>query len=275
MQILLALFCLGITIAAWQAWRSNPLYSLKSTLENAFVFLLGLTLVIGFGDLIANHLPSQSLAATVMSIMVFLSVIVLGMIAVSMRITDGPIAKAPPGTAPYKKNRRRLYPWSLVTALVLFLLLGWAARVSPADAETPVSLAAMVICVGSAILGGLYLKARRTDYAIAALTNNFWVHWQYASGQSEAWLGFDGLLCGSQYTPWLTSGNYLTNAHAEPGPPASLILMFTKLSGGAFPAPVTIRVPIPQGRESDLKLLEGKLHTRCPKAHIDFGWHTG
>ena len=268
MQILIALFCIGLAIAAWQAWRRNPLYSLKSTLENAAVILLGLALVIGFSQLIINHLPSQSLAATVLVLMAFISVIALGMGAVSMRITDGPIAKVPRGAAPYNKNRRRLYSWSLATGLVLLLLLGWATVVSPSDAEMPVFFAALVLAVGSAILGGLYLKFRRTDFAIAALTTNFWVHWQYAAGQNETWLGFDGFLCDSQYTPWLTSSNYLTNAHVEPGPDASMVLTFNKLSGGAIPAPVTLRVPIPEGRESDLGLIEEKLRARCPKAGI-------
>jgi hypothetical protein len=52
-------------------------------------------------------------------------------------------------------------------------------------------------------------------------------------------------------------------------PPAFLALTFEKLAGGYAGAPVTIRLPIPEGRESDLEMLKGKLRARCPKAHID------
>jgi hypothetical protein len=67
--------------------------------------------------------------------------------------------------------------------------------------------------------------------------------------------------------PWLSSGNYLTEARVEKGPPISLLLTFQKAFGARY-VPVTIRVPVPVGRESDLKLLEEKLRARCPKAQI-------
>jgi hypothetical protein len=270
MQIFLALFCCGIALYAWQSWRRNPLYSLKSTLENAAVILLGLALAVGFSELIAFHLPSQSLAVTLMGIMALISAITLGISAVSMRITDGPIARVAAGTRPDNRNRRKLTPWFLGMGLVLLLLLGWAALVSPADADVPAGIAAVVLGVGAAALGGLYIKARRTDYASAALKTNFWVHWQDSSGQGESWLGPDGLLCGGAYTPWLTSGNYLTDARVELGPPVSLLLTFEKAIG-ARTAPVAVRVLVPEGRESDLELLEGKLKARCPKARVHLG----
>lgn len=270
MQILLALFCVGIALAAWQSWRRNPLYSLKSTLESVAVILLGLALAIGFCVLIAFHLPSQSLAVTIMGIMTLISAIALGISAVSMRITDGPIARVPAGTKPDNKNRRKLTSWLLGAGLVLLLLLGWAALVSPADADAPVGIAAIVLGASAAALGSLYIKARRTDYASAALKANFWVHWQNDSSQGDTWLGPDGLLVGDAYTPWLTSGNYLTEARVERLPAASLVLTFQK-AFGASTAPVTTRVPIPEGGESNLEALEGKLRARCPKARIHFG----
>jgi hypothetical protein len=270
MQILLALFCLGIALYAWRAWRANPLYSLKSTLMNAAVILLGLALAVGFTELIAFHLFSQSLAVMLMGIMALISAITLAMSAASMRITDGPIAKLPAGTSPENNNRRPLIPWFLGVGLALLLLLGWAALASPADAEMPAGLAAVVLCASSASLGSLYIKARRTDYASSAVKSTFWVHWQDAYGQSETWLGPDGLLVGGAYTPWLTSGNYLTEARVERGLTVSLLLTFVKLSG-ASGAPRTIRVLVPEGRESDVELLEEKLRARCPKARVDFG----
>jgi hypothetical protein len=114
------------------------------------------------------------------------------------------------------------------------------------------------------------MKARRTDYASTALKADFWLHWQDSSGQDETWLGPDGLLVGGAFTPWLTSGNYLTAAHIERSPALSLLLTFVK-AYGASSVPRTTRVLVPEGRESDLELLEGKLRTRCPKARINVG----
>jgi len=269
LQIILALFMLTIAIYAWKAWRRNPLCSLKSTVKAWTVFLLGLALAIGLVLLVMNHLPSQSPLVLTLCCMAFIVAITLGLCAASLRITDGPPGKAPPGTKPADSYRRKLYPWLLGTGIVLLLLLAWAALVVPLSPEFPLALAALVLGIGGAALGSLYIKARRTDYAIAALMTNFWVHWQYASGQSDAWLGPNGLLYGGEYTPWLASGNYLMNARAELVPPLFLVLTFEKYYGRES-APVTIRVLIPEGRESDMELLERKLRTQYPKAHIHF-----
>lgn len=263
MQFFLAFFCAGIAFYAWQSWRRNPIYSLKSTLMDAAVMLLGLALVVGFTELIAFHLPSQSPAVITLCCVAVIASITLGLIAASFRITDGPIAKVPAGAKPDNRNRRKLTPWILGTGLVLLLLLGWAALVSPEEAELPLIIAALVLMIGMASLGGLYIKARRSDYASAALMANFWVRWQ-----DDIWLGPDGLLCGGAYTPWLSSGNYLTDARIETDPPISLLLTFEKAFGARY-VPVMTRVPVPEGRESDLELLEGKLRARCPKARVE------
>lgn len=270
MQILLALFCAGIAIYAWRTWRRHPLYSLKTTLKAAGVFALGLTLVIVLTLLIASHLPSQSPAVITLCCMVVVAAITLGLIAASFRITDGPIAKPPRGTKPENCSRRKIYPWLLGAGVVFLGLLGWAALATPENAELLMILASLVLVCCVASLGSLYIKARRFDYAITALKADFWVHWQGESGQDEAWLGFDGMLAGNAYTPWLTSGNYLTEARAERVPAVTLLLTFVKIYG-ASGVPRTIRVSVPKGRESDVELLEGKLRARCPKARIDLG----
>jgi hypothetical protein len=270
MQILLALFCAGIAFYAWQSWRRNPLYSLKNTLIDAAVILLGLVLVAGFSELIAFHLPSQSHAVIVLCCMVVIAAITLGLIAASFRITDGPIAKLPRGTKPENRNRRKLTPWILGTGVVLLGLLGWAELVSPEDAELPLVFAALVLVIGIATMGSLYIKARRSDYASTALKADFWVHWQDSAEKGETWLGPEGLLVGGAYAPWLSSGNYLTEARIETGPPISLLLIFQK-AFGARTDPLMTRVPIPEGGKSELIVLEAKLRARCPKARIDFG----
>jgi hypothetical protein len=268
MQIILAFFILAIGIGAWKAWRSSPVYSLRSTLKAVTVLLLGLALAIGLVLPIANHLPSRSPLVVALFCLALVMAITLGLCAAFIRITDGRAAKAPTGTKPVDRHRRKLYPWLLGSGIVLVLLLAWAAVVAPSSAELPLTFALLVVAIGVPLLGSLYIQARRTDYATAALMVNYWVHWQHPSGKDEAWLGPDGLLCGGEYTPWLASGNYLVKACANWVPPASLVLTFERLAGGYRGAPTAIRVLIPEGRESDVELLREKLRARCPKAHI-------
>lgn len=269
MQIVLAFFILAIGIGAWQTWRRSPVYSLKSTLAAVTVLLLGLASAIGLVLLVANHFPSQSPLVVVLLSLALVMAITLSLCAAIIRITDGRAARLAPGTKPGDNHRRRLYPWLLGSGIVFLLLLAWAAAVAPSSADLPLTLAIPVLAIGVPVLGGLYINARRTDYAIAALMANHWVHWQHPSGKDEAWLGPDGLLCGGRYTPWLASGNYLVKAGANLVPPAFLVLTFEKSAGGYRGAPVAMRVLIPEGRESDLEALREKLRTRCPKAHID------
>jgi len=271
MQIILACFILAIGIGAWNTWRRSPVYSLKSTLQALAALLLGLALTIGLVLHIANHPPSQSPLAVTVLCLALLMAIALGLCAVFIRITDGRAAKAPPGTKPADSHRRKLYPWLLGNGIVFLLLIGWAAAVAPSSADLPLTLAIPVLAIGAPVLGGLYINARRTDYATAALMANHWVHWQHPSGKDEAWLGPDGLLCGGEYMPWLAAGNCLMKASTSLVPPACLVLTFEKSAGGYAGAPIAIRVLIPEGRESDVELLTEKLRTRCPKAHIDIG----
>jgi hypothetical protein len=270
MQIVWAFFVLATGICAWKAWRRNPLYSRKSTVKAGTVWLLGSALAIGLARLVANHSSGRSPAVLTLSCAALLAAIILGLYAASRRITEGPADKTPRRTKPGDRYRRKLYPWLLGFATLLLLLLVWAALVAPSSAELPLVLAALVLAIGISALGSLYFKAKRSDYAIDALMTDFWVHWQYAPGESEAWLGPAGLLYGGEYTPWLSSSSYLVNARAELVPALFLALTFEKFSGRDS-APITIRVPVPASWENEVEGLEGKLRAHCPKAQIHLG----
>ena len=83
----------------------------------------------------------------------------------------------------------------------------------------------------------------------------------------EAWFGDEGLFCNGGYTPWILSGKYLQKATAATDPPPRLSLAFQTYSGTASVL-VTRRIPIPDGKISDLALLEQKLAARCPRASV-------
>jgi hypothetical protein len=87
------------------------------------------------------------------------------------------------------------------------------------------------------------------------------------AAQPEAYLGADGLFCSGEYSPWILSGNYLVEAAALRDPPARLVLSFEAFNGSAAGRRARL-IPIPEGREGDLDLLQQQLHARCPKAAV-------
>jgi hypothetical protein len=266
-QIGLALFCLVIAIYSARVWRQSPAFSLKAVAGAIVALVTGLTLAVLLVLEIAYHPPSDSPGVVILCCVALTAAVVLGLSAVIMRITDGRAARPPAGTKPLNSHRRKLYPWLWGTGMVLLLLIVWANLAGSLYADALFVLAGLVLVIGASLLGGLYLKARRTDLAIAALKCDFWAHWQQGPGQSESWLGPAGLLAGEAFMPWLSSGTYLLNAHAEWLSSGSLVLTFAK-----YPGPdVTIHVPVPAGRESELVTLEAKLRALCPKARIGFG----
>ncbi len=266
MQIGLALIILAITVYSARAWRRSPVYSLRATVGASAALVAGLTLAVLLVLEIANHLPGQSPGLIVLCCLVPVAAAVLGLAVVIVRITDGRAARPPAGTKVLNSRRRKLYPWLWVAGIVLVLLIVWALLAGPSYADVLFAQAGLLLVVGVSLLGGLYLKARRIDLAIAALKSDFWVHWQ-GPGQGESWLGPAGLLAGEAFAPWLSSGNYLLRAHSEGLGSGALVFTFAK-----YPSPdVTIRVPVPAGRESEFEALEAKLRARCPKARIGFG----
>ena len=267
MQIGLALFCLVVTVYSARAWRRSPVYSLRATVAASAALVAGLALAVLLVLEIANHLPSQSPGLIVLCCLVPVAAAVLGLAVVIVRITEGRAARPRAGTKALNSRRRKLYPWLWGTGIFLVLLVVWALLAGPSYTDVLFVQAGLVLVVGASLLGGLYLKAQRIDLAIAALKSDFWVHWQQGPGQGESWFGPAGLLAGEAFAPWLSSGNYLLRAHSEGPGSGSLVFTFAK-----YPSPdVTIRVPVPAGRESELEALEAKLRARCPKARIGFG----
>jgi hypothetical protein len=83
----------------------------------------------------------------------------------------------------------------------------------------------------------------------------------------EAYFGAEGVFCNGAFTPWKLSGAYLIRANALHDPPARVELVFEQFSGSTS-MEVTKRVPIPEGRESDLPLLQEKLSATSRTARV-------
>ena len=85
----------------------------------------------------------------------------------------------------------------------------------------------------------------------------------------EVYFGDEGFFAGGQYSQWIFSGNYLTAAKLLSDPPA-LVLVFQRFDGSSS-VQVAQRIPIPEGRASDLDILQQKLRVACPKASVHLG----
>jgi hypothetical protein len=85
----------------------------------------------------------------------------------------------------------------------------------------------------------------------------------------EVYFGDEGFFASGQYSQWIFSGSYLTAAKVASHPPA-LVLVFQRFDGSSS-VQVAQRIPIPEGRASDLDILQQKLRVACPKAAIHLG----
>jgi hypothetical protein len=89
------------------------------------------------------------------------------------------------------------------------------------------------------------------------------------TARREAYLGADGLYCSGEFSPWVLSGNYLVEAAAIHDPPVRLVLTFDKPAGNSTTR-IARMIPIPDGCEHDLSVLENLLRASCPEAAIHF-----
>jgi hypothetical protein len=82
----------------------------------------------------------------------------------------------------------------------------------------------------------------------------------------EVYFGDEGFFASGEYSQWIFSGKYLTEAKVVSNPPA-LVLLFQSFNGSSS-VQVAQRIPIPEGRACDLAILQQKLRVVCPKAAI-------
>ena len=86
-----------------------------------------------------------------------------------------------------------------------------------------------------------------------------------------AWFADGGLFWAGDFSPWISMNIYLVRAWVDGKGPRSLVLNFEKVlpgQGGPSVAPVARRIPIPDGAEQDVRMLQEKLAEKCPKAAV-------
>ncbi|SPF46045.1 membrane hypothetical protein [Candidatus Sulfopaludibacter sp. SbA4] len=95
-------------------------------------------------------------------------------------------------------------------------------------------------------------------------------HRRMMAAPTKVWLGPDGLLLGSQFTPWVSSEFRLERAAVQSAAPARLVLRFRVSPSLTYSSrPYFHRsVPLSAGSGRDLELLQQKLRSAFPKAEI-------
>jgi hypothetical protein len=131
----------------------------------------------------AGRSPAAKIALLIPAILLVLT----GAIALTFRITDGPLAQLPRGVSVCRIHRRRLFPWVRGTTILL-VIAGVAALLAPAGwIGLPLALGGLVLLLGTSILYPLYLTARRFDRGMTALSADPWIHWHYSPEQWQSW----------------------------------------------------------------------------------------
>jgi hypothetical protein len=186
MQIIASLVVVIIGLGAWRSWRRRPVYSLKTNLQLAGVFLLMITaiLAVTFGVVQGRSLQSSNFRA-VLTVLTGLLVLT-GFMSLAFRITEARL-RLPQGAKICDLHRRRLLPWIRSTGILLVFTSTGSMLAPERWSAAPLVLGAMVMLVAAAVLYPMYLQARRFDRSVTSLVQDPWVHWKYPAEQWQTW----------------------------------------------------------------------------------------
>jgi uncharacterized membrane protein SirB2 len=187
MRIFLPLILLLLVLGAWRAWRRSPIYSLKTNCQLAGVFLAMVAAIVLVTLGIDGGPAGRSSAAKIALVIPAILLLLTGAIAVTFRITDGPLAHLPRGVSVCQIHRRRLFPWVRGMTILLVIVSVTAMLVPARWMGLPLALGGLVLLLGTSILYPLYLKARRFDRGMTALSADPWIHWHYSPEQWQSW----------------------------------------------------------------------------------------
>ena len=187
MQFVLLLFAFLTIIGAFSAWRSSPLYSLKTTLKLVGAFLLIVVVVAVTAWAIVNGSVTRSPIAQGIAAFIALVAVACASSIFIVRITDRHVAELPSSARLVSFNRHKVYRW--VWRLVAFLLINTAAALVLPDSLKwlPLGLGGFVFLLCGPLVSISYMMARRNDKGMSAVIANPWAHWQYTPEKWAQW----------------------------------------------------------------------------------------
>jgi hypothetical protein len=184
----LALYTLLMAGAAWGAWRSNPLYSNRGTVQYVVVVTLAvaslMTASIGVANLTKNS-PAPVTFASLGALILFGT---MGLIWLLVTICTPKTAALPHGTKLVRVRRAMLIPWArrLGWAILILTVLAFAV---PGNAKGVVyALGAILLLLGLVMLFAGYIVALHADRSLTSIEVDPWVHWSYAADEWKAWI---------------------------------------------------------------------------------------
>jgi hypothetical protein len=206
MQIALLIFCFLTIAGAFTAWRSSPLYSLKTTFKLIGAFLLIVAVVAGATYAIVNGALFRSPIAEGIAGFVASMVLACASSILIVRITDKHVAQLPPSARLVSFNRHKIYRW--IWRLVVFLLINTAACLALPSAWKwlPAALGSFVLFLCGPMLSIAYMMARRNDRGMSAVIASPWAHWQYTPETWAKWAKNQRAWEEAQEGPWSWKG---------------------------------------------------------------------
>ncbi len=187
MQIILPIIAFLIVVSAWRAWRGSPLYSGRKALKLVGIFLLIVAVILGVSMGIFNGPLSHSPVTLAISGILTIVVVGTGASGILIRITDSHIVQLPPSVRLVTSHRRKVYRW--MWGIVVYLLINAvAALLVPSSWRwLPLALGGLMLLGCGPALIAFYMRARRFDLGLSAVTAAPWVHWQYTPAQWASW----------------------------------------------------------------------------------------
>jgi uncharacterized membrane protein HdeD (DUF308 family) len=176
---------------AWVAWRRNPTYSTRSTLQAAVFVLLSVAAVIGMIVAAVNLTMNKSPIVVGITMALVIVFGALSLIFIIQAVTTPKAAKLetvlPPSAKLVHFHRQKIYKW--VKFLAIFIVVcGVLWVVIPGKASyAALSLGGLALLLASVLLPVGYVTARQFDVSLTAMECSPWVHWQYTPEQWKQW----------------------------------------------------------------------------------------
>jgi hypothetical protein len=196
-------FALMSMAGAWVAWHRSPVYAGQSALR--VLGAVGLLLLAAILAIVATVDYMQAFSATLQFVVLALVVMALTLgLVFSIQAVATPKSSRLNTTLPVSArtltvHRDRFWRWAkyvlgvLASSIAGLLVPGNTRYIIGGLLAVPWLLAPMMLLL-------LYVNARKFDLALTVLTLDPWVHWQYSTGQWQAWCDVQVARLGEQRT---------------------------------------------------------------------------
>jgi hypothetical protein len=183
------IFAILLMFGAWGAWRRNPTYSARTSLRAIAVAILGIagaiSLIIATVNLTANRSPAV-IGSALAAVIVFVTLGLIFLIqAVSVPRESKPTS-VPHSIKLVTNNRRKMYVWVKVFAILLGIF-AIVALVPGTARIVALTIGGMTLFIAIILLPVLYATSRGLDQSLTAVELDPWVHWQYTPEQWQQW----------------------------------------------------------------------------------------